>query len=74
MGKITKPGKVKLSRAPRRPAWLYPEGTIHVSDVGIYRVARTYGTHVQPSADPSLHPDAKEVVTETRSMRYWEKV
>lgn len=40
MGKITKPGKVKLSRAPRRPAWLYPEGTRHVSDNGEYLVVR----------------------------------
>ena len=40
MGKITKPGKVKLNRAPRRPAWLYPEGTRHVSDNGEYLVAR----------------------------------
>ena len=35
MGKITKPGKVKLNRA-----WLYPEGTRHVSDNGEYMVAR----------------------------------
>lgn len=40
MARVVRPQKQKIERAPRRPAWLYPEGTRHVSDNGEYLVAR----------------------------------
>lgn len=42
MGKITRPGKIKLKNAPKRPAWLYPEGTIYGEGDDRFVVARNY--------------------------------
>ena len=70
MGKITRPVKLKLKKPPKRPAWLYPEGTRYDNGQKTYVVSRSYGTHVQPPEDP----EDNHVVTETRSARYWEEV
>lgn len=71
MSKITRPKKAKIVRAPKRPAWLYPEGTKHVSDNGTYVVGRNYGTEV---FDPSNGLGGLPDTVHTRTRRFWKKV
>lgn len=42
MSKITRPTKIKLKAPPKRPAWLYPEGTRYGDIDNGYTVARKY--------------------------------
>lgn len=69
MSTIIRPKK-QQREGVRRPAWLYPEGTILSKKEATYKVVRNYGT----SAVEGLVVRGTPVTVQTRSARFWKEV
>lgn len=70
MAKIIRP-KRQPREGVRRPAWLYPEGTVLAKKGATYRVTRTYGIEM---VDGVLSADGFPTSVPSRSARFWEVV